>query len=104
MLKLKKYKLVLKQNPGKPSENLPVTRQSSYNQMLTLSSFSPKQMSVAAISSLLRRTNARQAFIWEDIQCSGSLGIVREVKGQADALLPELPTTVDWAWPAKAIP
>ena len=37
---------------------------------LTLPSFSPEQTSVAAVSSTLYRTNARQDDIWEDIQCS----------------------------------
>lgn len=46
---------------------LPVTRPSSDNKRLALPSFSTKQMSVAAISSLLCRTNARQADIWEEL-------------------------------------
>lgn len=72
--------------------------------MLTLSSFGPKQMSVAAILSLLCGTNARHADMWEEVQCSGSSGIVRDAIGQASALLPRVPHHSDWAWPVKTVP
>lgn len=65
------------------------------NWMLILPPFSPEQMPVAANSSTLWRTNARQADAWEDTQRSGVIRDSDRAEGSAGSQAARSPPTAE---------